>query len=49
MYSIGEDLVEDHMEAEEDKLCGGLEVRTLKKNTRIERTSTGRQKQVQGQ
>ena len=49
MYSIGEDLVEDHIEAEEDKLCGGLEVRTLKEDTRIGRTSTGKQKWVQGQ
>ena len=28
------------MEIEEDKLCEGLEVRTLEENTRIEGTST---------
>ena len=36
------------MEVEEDKLCRGLEVRTLKEDTRIERTSIGKQKWVQG-
>ena len=34
------------MEIEEDKLCEGLEVRTLEENTRIEGTSTREQKLV---
>jgi len=34
------------MEAEEDKLYGRLKVRTLEENTRIEETSTGKQKWI---
>ena len=49
MYNIGENLVKDHMEVEENKLHRELEVRTLEKDTRIGKTSIRGQKLVWGQ